>query len=175
MKKALLTLTMVCALPITSLHAGWGDYIPTTWKKEGTQAEKDALINSAKKWGCGAVAGLGISAIPIGGYTLIAHKVLKMNIVEILTYQQKGGHLQALESIHFPTDMPIVEIANTMINGQFKKLLGGPFKMAMRALCTPSTHPLNLIFAASTFAGLACAAKAGYDFIQAQRIIQPTV
>ena len=90
MKKALLTLTMVCALPISSLNAGWSDWIPS-WRAEPvssgvpefpasasnlykqaaqpvinlispirTEEKRQSLVESAKKWSAGAATSLGV-------------------------------------------------------------------------------------------------------------------
>ncbi len=55
MKKALLTLTMICAMPISSLNAGW--FSNSEAESDSTpQAQAQAYVDSAKKWGFAAVA-----------------------------------------------------------------------------------------------------------------------
>ncbi len=55
MKKALLILTMVCALPISSLHARW--FSNSEAESDSTpQAQAQAYVDSAKKWGLAALA-----------------------------------------------------------------------------------------------------------------------
>ena len=79
MKKALLTLTMVCALPISSLHAGYfssPDYDDESdpskvsashYSKSKAQAQAQAYVDSAKKWGLAALAGMPSSWLGLCG------------------------------------------------------------------------------------------------------------
>ena len=62
MKKALLTLTMVCALPISSLNAGW--FGSNAESHNSTpQAQAKSYVDSAKKWGLAAVASPAIGLV----------------------------------------------------------------------------------------------------------------
>ncbi len=125
MKKAfLLTLIMVCALPISSLNAGLSGWLPSSWTKEASAETKQAHVESAKGYGWGTALALGSSFL---------FEVLRFRSVSI----SKDGFSQK-------------ELSEGINSNKFKFL--------------------SLCLAVSKVATLACAAKAGYDWLQAERI-----
>ncbi len=148
MKKALLTLTMVCALPISSLNAGLSDWMPSAWKKEASAETKQAHADSAKGYGLGAALALGSTALFLAATIATSpNKPLGSKNGPILQFR-KSDALWILNPI------------NASLAVLFRAGCGGDILQMGAAL--------GLL--ASEVTALYCAAKTIYNGIQSERI-----
>ncbi len=154
MKKALLTLTMVCALPISSLNAGLSNWMPSSWTKEASAETKQAHVDSAKGYGWG-------TALALGSTALFLAATLKTSPATLT-----GPILQFCKKDAMLLINPIEVVSLTLINAGviFPKFV----KPGVYGNFAQVSAPLGLLV--SEVATLACAAKVGYDWLQAQRI-----
>ena len=169
MKRALLTLTMVCALPISSLNAGWNDWMPTlpSWR---AQPEPSGAPAFKENDGCS------------DDYKQAARPIMN-TMGQINTQKKCQSYLDAAKKYGWYTAAGIGSAAlllatiRAMDPVKFKKhgaMFLNPlnaFALGMFGLFSKDNMSglIGFGLTASEIATSICACKSGYNLLQAQR------